>query len=227
MAKAISLQDVFLFQGQSPEQMENLKKISTKTNLPAKREIFVQGEKANGFYLILSGRVKVYKMSPEGREQILHIFTSGEPIGEVPVFSGGTFPASAETLEECTLLFFPRERLRSLFTTDPSMAMNMLAVLAGRLREFTRTIESLSLKDLASRLASYLVHTHSPGQGTVIDLGIPKGVLANILGTSQEALSRTFRRMSEAGIIRVNGRSIAILDPERLSRIAEALEELA
>ncbi|MGM0611590.1 MAG: Crp/Fnr family transcriptional regulator [Thermodesulfobacteriota bacterium] len=227
MAETLSLQDVFLFQGQSPEQVENLKKISTKINLPAKREIFVQGDPASGFYLILSGRVKVYKLSPEGREQILHIFTSGEPIGEVPVFSGGTFPASAETLEPCTLLFFPRDRLRSLFSGDPSMAMNMLAVLAGRLREFTRTIENLSLKNLTSRLASYLMHTHSPKQGTVIELGIPKGVLANILGTSQEALSRTFRRMSEAGIIKVNGRSIEILDPERLSRIAEALEELA
>ena len=71
------------------------------------------------------------------------------------------------------------------------------------------------------------MHTHSPKQGTIIELGVPKGVLANILGTSQEALSRTLRRMSEAGVIKVNGRRIEVLDPERLSRIAEALEELA
>jgi CRP/FNR family transcriptional regulator len=191
--------------------------------------VFWQDTPAEGFYVVVSGKVKVFKLSFEGREQILHLFGPGEPIGEVPVFAGETFPANAQTMEATELLFFPRSKLRDLLAQNPSLAMNMLAVLSRRLREFTRLIEDLSLKELPSRLAAYLLHQSRTPSGDgcdVVTLDVTKGVLSKILGTSQETLSRVLKRMSEAGFIDVDRRDIRILDRSSLEALAEGLQSL-
>jgi CRP/FNR family transcriptional regulator len=216
------LENVQLFQGLSEEQLRELESVGQRSSLPAGGAIFSQGDPALGFYVILSGRVKVYKLSREGREQILHLFGPGEPIGEVPVFAGETFPAHAETMEPCELWFLPRERLRELFSCDPSLALNMLAILARRLRDFTGLIEDLALREIPARLAVYLMHLQdAQGGDATIFLDVSKGVLAKILGTSQETLSRVLRRMSEAGILEVEQKRITIKDDGRLEDLAE------
>ena len=91
--------------------------------------IFSEGEEGIGFYIIISGQVKIFKLSQEGKEQILHIFGPGEPIGEVAVFAGKRFPANATALEKSRVLFFPRETFLELIQKNPSLALNMLAVL--------------------------------------------------------------------------------------------------
>jgi CRP/FNR family transcriptional regulator len=96
--------------------------------------IFTENEQATGLYAVASGRVKIYKLSPDGREQILHIFGPGEVFGEAPVFAGKRFPASADAMDESRVLFFQREALINLIQINPSIAMNMLAVLSMRLR---------------------------------------------------------------------------------------------
>jgi CRP/FNR family transcriptional regulator len=228
MNKGFDLGSVPLFQGLPEKQILELQEVSQEVNFDKNQTIFNQEDQGNGFYVVVNGRVKVYKLSLDGREQILHVFGPGEPIGEVPVFAGDTFPAHALALEPSKLLFFPRERLRSLFEEDPSLALNMLAVLARRLREFTRLVEDLSLKELPSRLASYLVQLQdAQGGRDQVNLEVSKGTLAKVLGTSQETLSRVLKRMSEAGIIEVDKRRITIIRDGDLEDLAEGYISLS
>ena len=167
--------------------------------------------------MIDEGKVKIYKVSPSGKEHILHIFGGGEPFGEVPVFHGQPFPATAEALMNTTTLFFPRDRFVRMIEANPSIALGMLAVLSMRLRRFAGQIENLSLKEVPARLAGYLLYLSSEQQGRdEVELDISKGQLASLLGTIPETLSRIFARMSEEGLIQVRGRKIAILDRQGL-----------
>ncbi|WP_027370930.1 Crp/Fnr family transcriptional regulator [Desulfovermiculus halophilus] len=227
MTTGFDLGSVPLFQGLPQKQLHELEEVSQEVGFDKNQVIFSQEDPGNGFYVLISGRVKVYKLSLDGREQILHVFGPGEPIGEVPVFAGDTFPAHALALEPTRLLFFPRERLRTLFEQDPSLALNMLAVLARRLREFTRLVEDLSLKELPSRLASYLAQLQdAQGGREQVTLEVSKGTLAKVLGTSQETLSRVLKRMGEAGIIEVDKRRITILQDGALEDLAEGYMSL-
>ncbi|MFO7718717.1 MAG: Crp/Fnr family transcriptional regulator, partial [Desulfohalobium sp.] len=130
-----TLRQAPLFAGLSEEQLHQLQGISRRQSFERGQTIFTEGTDAAGFYVVLSGRIKIFKLSLEGKEQILHIFGTGEPIGEVPVFAGQTFPANAEALDKAEVAFFPRQKLVDLYMADPSLAMNMLAVLSQRLRE--------------------------------------------------------------------------------------------
>lgn len=211
------LANSLLFSGLPADQLQEIAAICVSKRYVKGAAIFFEGEPGIGFYMVASGKVKIFKMSFEGKEQILHIFGPGEPFGEVPVFHGSPFPANAETLTDAEILFFPRTEFVGLITTNPSLALNMLAVLALRLRRFTTQIENLSLKEVPGRLASYLRYLveEQQRQDKVV-LDIPKGQLASLLGTSSETLSRIFNKMSEEGLIQVEGKTIFILDAQRL-----------
>jgi CRP/FNR family transcriptional regulator len=185
--------------------------------------IFSEGEEADGFYVTVKGRVKVYKLSAEGKEQILHIFGPGEPFGEVPVFTGQRFPAHAEAMEESRIFFFPKESFVDLVRRNPSLALNMLGVLSKRLRRFTALIDDLSLKEVPGRLAAYLLYlTTKKGESSEIELSITKAQLASLLGTIPETLSRILGKMTAQGLIETDGRVIRILDRESLRELVDS-----
>lgn len=212
-----------LFEGLPEEHLRNLAAIAREQSLRKRETIFSEGEKGTGFYVVLSGRVKIFKLSAEGKEQILHFFGAGEPFGEVPVFAGLHFPANAETIEDCRLLFFPRESFVGLIQRNPSIALNMLAVLSKRLRVFASLIEDLSLKEVPGRLAAYLLYLSDKGSGaSELELTITKSQLASLLGTIPETLSRIIGRMTGQGLIESDGRKIRILDRRGLRGLAEA-----
>jgi CRP/FNR family transcriptional regulator len=211
------LANSLLFSGLPAEQLRQINNICTSKRYAKGEAIFFEGDPGIGFYMVASGKVKIFKMSFDGKEQILHIFGPGEPFGEVPVFHGNPFPANAETLAESEILFFPRTEFVGLITANPSLALNMLAVLAMRLRRFATQIENLTLKEVPGRLASYLHYLMEEQQRQdKVVLDIPKGQLASLLGTSSETLSRIFSKMTEEGLIRVEGKTIFILDSEGL-----------
>jgi CRP/FNR family transcriptional regulator len=207
----------FLFEGVSSSQLVELSEISVRKKVRRGETIFFEGDDAIGFYMVIEGKVKIFKISLEGREQVLHFFGPGEPFGEVPVFHGRPFPANAVALSKGELLFFPRAEFIGLVHANPPIALNMLAMLSLRLRRFTTQIEHLSLKEVPGRLASHLLYLSEEQQETgQVTLDIPKGQLASLLGTSPETLSRIFAKMSEEGIIQVQGKVITLLDRERL-----------
>jgi CRP/FNR family transcriptional regulator len=210
-----------LFSGLPDDYLQKLVDICERQQLVRGKWIFSEGDAGNGFYLVQSGRVKIYKVSPGGKEQILHIFGRGEPFGEVPVFAGQSFPAHAVALEKTQLLFFPRRDFVCLIEQYPVMALNMLAVFSRRLRQFTTMIDALSLKEVPGRLAAYLLYL-SKRQGNVeaLELEITKTQLASLLGTIPETLSRMLSRISSQGMVKLHGSRIVITD-------RAALEELA
>jgi CRP/FNR family transcriptional regulator len=216
-----------LFEGISEEEREALLGIAMERHLAKKATLFAEGERAEGFYLILTGSVKVFKISPDGKEHILHIFGPGEPVGEVPVFSGKEFPAFAETLKKSRLLYFPRSRFLELAARQPQVLLNMLATLSMRLRIFSQKIEQLSLKEVASRLSEVLLEmAKDPSRNMsedVAQLRITKAQLASQLGTTPETLSRTFQKMTRLGLLRVENRRVELLDRQGLQRLALGL----
>lgn len=221
-----------LFSGLDETDLAQIHQIATDRFYSRGETIFFEGDPGDGFYIVAAGKVKIFKVSLEGKEQILHIYGPGHPFGEVPVFSGDNFPANAVTLVKSHLLFFSRAAFVKLITSHPSLSMNMLAVLSMRLREFTLQIESLSLKEVPGRLASYLLYlaeeqAQDTGQKGVqillpqqILLPISKGQLASLLGTIPETLSRILAKLSSRGMIKVNGNQIEIKDRELLAELA-------
>jgi CRP/FNR family transcriptional regulator len=211
-----------LFEGLINEQVHRLAEIVEIRKYSRGKVIFTEGEEATGLHILRIGRVKIYKLSSEGKEQILHIFGPGEPFGEVAVFAGGQFPAYAEVLELSETLFFPRKKFIELITKDPSLAMNMLAMLSKRLKYFTQLVENLSLKEVPQRLASYLlVLGNTKDKEYTVELDIAKGQLASLLGTIPETLSRILNKMTVQGYIEVEGRQIKLLDRKSLESISK------
>lgn len=206
-----------LFEGLPEQQIKDIANIAIEKSYQRGQNIFFEGDLGNGFYMVAEGKVKIFKVSPAGKEHILHIFGAGEPFGEVPVFHGNPFPATAEALMKSKTIFFPRREFIELVESNPSIALSMLAVLSLRLRRFASQIESLSLKEVPSRLANYLIYlSEEQGGCDEVELDISKGQLASLLGTIPETLSRIFAKMSDEGLIQVNGRNIELLDRQGL-----------
>lgn len=211
-----------LFQGLSRGECEDLAMIVVDQVIRRGQTIFEEGDEGEGFYVVVSGRVKVFKLSPDGKEQILHIFGAGEPFGEAAVFAGEKFPANAEALEESRVFFFPRPAFVELIGQNPSLALNMLAVLSRRLRKLSSLVEDLSLKEVPGRLAAYLLYLSEGNKKAVeVQLDVSKNQLASLLGTIPETLSRILAKLTREGFIKSNGpRQIRLLDRKGLEELA-------
>ncbi len=211
-----------LFNGLDEDQFTQIITIAERRSYQKGEIIFQEGDPGDGFYIVESGKVKIYKLSFEGKEQILHIYGSGKPFGEVPVFVGQNFPAHAQAVVKSTAIFFPRKDFVQVIMENPSLAMNMLAALSMRLREFTVMVENLALKEVPARLASYLqILEKEKNKGRNVELPVSKSQLAGLLGTTPETISRTFTRMVKAGYIQMNNRMIQILDSDGLADLSE------
>lgn len=218
-----------LFEGLPADQLKALAGICLLRTYRKGQMVFAEGDEGAGFYIVQSGRVRIFKLSPEsGKEQILHIVGPGESFGEVAVFTGMGFPAFAEAQASSVLIFFPRVAFVALIRRDPSLALSMLAVLSRRLQKFARLIEDLSLKETPARLAAHLLYLGGKRpDADEISLEIPKGQMAALLGTIPETLSRVMARMGRQGLIRVRGSRISILDRSGLQQIASGERKLA
>jgi CRP/FNR family transcriptional regulator len=211
-----------LFNGLPEDQIVAIKKIAVEKEFNKGEIIFLEGDEGNGFFVIAKGRVKVFKVSKEGKEQILHILGLGQPFGEVPVFAGQKFPANAQAIDKTRVLFFLRASIVNLISANPSLALNMLAVMSKKLRQFAVQIENLSLKEMPARLASYLIFlADEQNKDDVVTLKISKGQLASTLGTIPETLSRAFAKLSGQNLINVDGKKITLLDRRGLEDLAE------
>jgi CRP/FNR family transcriptional regulator len=207
----------------SEDQLKILSGIAVRLTFNRAEIIFQDGDKGDGIYIVETGKIKVYKLSLDGKEQILHIFGPGHTFGEVPVFQGKSFPASAMALEPSDIVFLPRDRFVELITSTPALSMNMLADLSRRLRAFTIQIEALSLKEVPARLAAYFLTLSKEQKNAArIRLPISKTLLSNLIGTTPETISRMLKKMGDAGLIEVQTRTIEILDKESLIELSES-----
>lgn len=209
-----------LFAGTTDDDIAAILRICKVKEYDRGEVLFDEGDVAQGFYIVAAGRVKVYKLSPEGKERILHVVQPGGNFAEAAIFADGLYPASAEPLEKSTLIFFPKRDFLDLLTAQGRIAINMIGGLSRFLRLFAVQIEELTFRDVPSRLARYLLELNNERNGAV-ELPTSKSAIASHLGTVSETLSRTFRKLSDEGLIRVEGKTIVILDAERLSDLAD------
>ena len=194
---------------------------------PSSTILFQHEEAYRGFYLVLKGSVHIYRLSPEGRMLVLHVMRPGESFAEVPLFeeqNGDTYPATAETLEDSALLFFPKDAFLSFIDANPRTALHMLGQMAGRLRKAVRQLDAVSLHDVQERLARHLVEQvpavpDEPEAPPTVELDIPKSVLAAELGTVPETLSRALRALEEQDLIQSKTSEIALTDVRGLRRL--------
>jgi CRP-like cAMP-binding protein len=188
----------------------------------AGQTMFLQGDPARGLHVVVYGRVKVFKRSPQGRAQTLMIMGPGEPIGEVAALAGGDYPAGAEALEATETFYVPRDAFLELIRSQPEVALRLLSALSARLRTFASLIEDLSLRGVTERVAAYVLSLAPDAEsGQTLHLGISKGELAEAMGTVPETLSRAFQQLTRAGAMETKGRKVIIRDRVLLKRIAQ------
>ena len=217
-----------IFAGLSDEDRAVLAAVAVRRRYRPGESIFAEGDPAAGFYVVAKGQVKVFKLAPDGKEQIIRIVSPGEQFAEAAALSGGAYPAYAEARRDSELVFFDAERFRKLIAANPQLALNMIGALCGLLRGLVDMVEELALKDVSARLAKYLLDLSlrarkEGGTGDTVELPIKKTELAARLGTVGETLSRTLAKLARAGAISVRGSTIRLLDREALVETAAGL----
>jgi CRP/FNR family transcriptional regulator len=213
---AQTLRKTPLFATLTEDDLRRVAAVAVPRKYARKETVFREGDRADGFFVVEAGKVKVFKLSEEGKEQILHVLEPGQSFAEAAIFEGGSYPAHAETLADSELLLLPKAAFLDLLERNPRLAVRMLASLSRWLRRMTDLVESLSLRDVEARLVFYLSeelkHRGIPARdGVAIDLPVSKNVLASRLGTVPETFSRTLKKLQEERLIAVRGKQIRIL----------------
>lgn len=215
------LRSTRLCSGLNDDELLEVAEIVTTKNLRKGEILFFEGDQAEGFYLLLTGLVKIYKLSQSGKEQLLHRITPGQMFAEAAVFAGGRFPANCEALEESRTAFIPRDRFISVLKANPQISLKIITAQAAFLREFTELIENLSLREVPSRIAAYILDRSAEMQSDTIQLDLSKTELARKLGTIAETLSRGLRKLSDLGALAIDGKQIRIKNQQLLKSVAE------
>lgn len=203
------------------EELAKVRTILIQRSLKKNETLFFEGDPAEGFYLLLKGKVRIFKSSMEGKEYTLHLIHPGQIFAEAAIFGSRIYPANCCALEDSLLGFFPKDRFMKLLEGSPRISLKMIGGLAAFVREFNQMVEELSLREVSARLASYLLREQERQQGSALTLDISKSELARRLGTVSETLSRNLKKLRGSGCIEVSGKRITILDALKLTRIAE------
>uniref|UniRef100_A0A7C5PGD1 Crp/Fnr family transcriptional regulator n=1 Tax=Thermodesulfobium narugense TaxID=184064 RepID=A0A7C5PGD1_9BACT len=214
------LKSCVLFKDLTDEDVKKILSISRKVELNQDEILFNEGSVALNFFIVLSGKLKIYKISLSGKEQILHIMTSGDIIAEAPMFAGLDYPANAQCIEKCSLLAIDREGFKRIIANNPNLTLNILSAISFRLRNFTLLIEALSLKEVSGRLASYLLYQKEIQKSSIIELPLTRTELSKYFGTTPETLSRIFTKFRNLNIISSNNKTVKIIDEEGLKKQA-------
>ncbi len=215
------LSNIFLFNSFAEKELNLLESFASLKMVNKGEQIFSEGLDASAFFAVVSGKVKIFKVSPDGKEHTLHIQIPGDLVAEAAIFDSKTYPASCMALEDSTLVRIPREGFLNLIKSHPELALKMMGSYSKRLRHFVLKIEELSLKDIKSRLASYLLENSKvENNKTVCRLTYTKRELSSLLGTIPETLSRSFAFLKQKGLIVEKDNLIIIPDPDKLKLLS-------
>lgn len=215
-----ALRKTQLFGNASAEALMLLGGHAVERRLQQGEILFVGGEQARGLYVAVSGSLRAFRESEEGREQTIHIEHAGATFAEVPVFDDGPYPSTVIAEEDSLVLFLAKEDVRHCLVQNPEAALAALGVLAGRLRKITLLLEQLSLQDVAQRLAVMLVDAAaSQGQfrdGVSFSLSDSHQQIAARLGSVREVITRILNRFSKEQLIVIHGHRVTVLNAARL-----------
>jgi CRP-like cAMP-binding protein len=217
-----TLRSCQLFTGLSPADLEAIANITTVKSLERGDYLFHEGDPAHGFYIVQRGAVNVHRVTAAGREQVIHIFRTGDSFAEAALATATGYPADARALETTQVLLVQKDGILALVKRQPQLALRMLGSMSSHLRVLVGQIEDLTVKDVETRLANWLVkRCPNPASEAAVKIELPmaKRVLAAELGTVSETFSRTLAKFREQKLIAVKGKTVTVLSPTRLSTL--------
>ena len=213
-----------LFTGLPPADLENIADVTIFKSLEKGDYLFHEGDTAHGFYVVQRGAVNVHRVSAAGKEQIIHVFRACDSFAEVALASATGYPADARALEPTQVLLVQKNGILELLKRQPELALRMLGSMSSHLRVLVGQLEDLTLKDVETRLANWLLKRCAnlqSSQPVKIELGMTKRTLAAELGTVSETFSRTLAKFRKQSLIKVSGKTIMVLSPQRMAKLLE------
>ncbi len=224
-ALVAALRSCQLFQGLPPADLRALAGITVTRQLAKDEYLFHEGEPSRGFFVVRTGALNVHRLSDAGKEQVIHIFRAGDSFAEATLATETGYPAEARALESTQVLRVQKHEFLALLRRQPELALRMLSSMSQHLKVLVGRIEDLTLKDVETRLANWLIkrcpEPESPSP-VLIELPMTKRVLAAELGTVSETFSRTLAKFREQKLLSVSGKTLQVLNPARLSAMLRA-----
>lgn len=205
-----------LFSALSDAELQSLATRTLIRAYAAGEPLFFEGASCEGLYIVAKGRVRIFKTSAGGREQVLAIEGPGGSIAELPVFDGGSYPASVTAIEPSELLFVARQDFRALCLECPEIALKVLQVAGARLRRLVGIIEELSFTTVRHRLISWILREAKSQSGSSFTLRVSHQEIAARIGTVRELVSRNLVRLQAQEFIGINSHEITILNLDGL-----------
>ncbi len=219
--KTTALSQIALFASLNEAETQALSQRAVERRFAPEEMLFWEGEPCEGIFLILQGSVKIFKISPNGREMMLALETAPSTVAELPLFDGGPYPASVRAVEPVVSLFINKNDFQQVCRQYPDVALKVLAVVGRRLRHLVTVVESMTFGSVTQRLARLLLDTARQAGKNEFELPITHQELASRLGTVREVVSRNLARFRGEGLIRIQGHQFAILDRPGLERESE------
>ena len=213
------LKSILYFSGLSPAELESIRKLVFEKTADRAEMVLLEGESAENLYFVASGAVKVFKTSAEGKEQILSIVRPGESFNDVPMFDGGLNPASARAMGPVLLYGIKKQDMKTILRDHPHIALNVIKVLARRVRHLVSLVEDLSFKRVISRVAKILFEHIGGEMGRGPRL--TQQEMAAMAGTAREVVGRSLKALEEEGAIKLDRHRIVITDKKALQKIME------
>jgi CRP/FNR family transcriptional regulator len=226
---AAVLEKTALLSSLSREEFKWLAARTVRKHFKSGELLFTEGDPCHGLHIIARGKVRIFKTSANGREQVLAVNQASESVAELPVFDGGRYPASAMAIEDVELAFISRQDFHAYCMEHPEVALKMLAMVGARLRRLVGIIEELSFTTIRQRLISVLLRlAETEGKQTArgIEIHLPAShqELASQLGTVRELISRNLMRLQAEGLLDVDARQIVIKDKDGLGALLTAAQ---
>lgn len=231
------LKKISYFASLGPTDLEKIKGLVSEKRFHRNEIIFLEGDPCPGIYFVISGRVRIFKTSVDGKEQVLAVMESSASFNDVPLFDGGPNPASAQAIEPSVIYMVRKESMLTIIHDYPSVALAVLRVFAERLRHLTLLVEDLSFRRVTSRLARILLqyaegYGESPARAAGVTFQAPPRALelkqritqqdlAAMVGTAREMISRSLKALEEEGAIKMERHKILIHDPQLLKEISD------
>ena len=217
-----SLRACQLFSGLSPEDLDQIARISTVRSVEKGAYLFHEGDPATGFYIVQRGAVNIHRVNAAGKEQVIHVFRTGESFAEATLAHDRGYPAEARAVESSQVLWVQKSGFLAVLRRHPDLALRMLAAMSLHLRALVGQLEDLTLKDVETRFTNWLLqrcpkpHDERP---VTIELTVTKRVLASEIGTVSETLSRTLAKLRASKLLNVRGRMLTVPSPAKLAAL--------
>lgn len=210
-----------IFSGRSFDELANVLIDSAVQEFPRNTILFLQGDPAQRFYIVLRGWVKVFRETRDGRESVLHVFGTGESFAEAAIFEPTSYPASASACVDVRVLGIPAASFRGRLVADRNLSESFMRTMTLKLRTLTQQVEQLSARSATERLASFLSELCPAGAETaVVRLPLEKSVIAARLGMQPETFSRSISKLRSVGV-GINGDTVSIANVGALRELSE------